>query len=121
VNTLNFLDANVWLAPVCGRHIYSERAREWLEKAREEKFVFCRFKQVTVLRLLTSTAVMGNVVRKMREAWDLWDNVCSDDRVAYLAEPEASWSGEGILSEHPMKFSKVMVKRKSNRINGRLI
>jgi len=32
---------------------------------------------------------MGNDVRKMREALDLWDKVCADDRVAYLAEPEA--------------------------------
>ena len=89
MNTLNFLDANVWLALVWGRHIHSERAREWLEKSPDEKFFFCRFTQLTVLRLLTSAAVMGNDVRKMREAWGLWDKVCADDRVAYLAEPEA--------------------------------
>jgi hypothetical protein len=33
--------------------------------------------------------VMGNDVRKMSEAWGLWDKVCADDRVAYLSEPEA--------------------------------
>src|SRR5438093_154409 len=32
---------------------------------------------------------MGSDVRKMVEAWDLWDMVCADDRVAYLSEPEA--------------------------------
>jgi len=32
---------------------------------------------------------MGNDVRKMPEAWELWDKVCADDRVAYLSEPEA--------------------------------
>jgi hypothetical protein len=37
MNTLNFLDANVWLALVWGRHIHSERARDWLEKSPEEK------------------------------------------------------------------------------------
>ena len=89
MNTLNFLDANVWLALLWGRHIHSERAREWLEKFPEEKFFFCRFTQLTVLRLLTSAAVMGNDVRKMPEAWELWDKVCADDRVAYLSEPEA--------------------------------
>src|SRR5258708_11061787 len=89
MNTLNFLDANVWLALLWGRHIHSERAREWLEKFPEEKFFFCRFTQLTVLRLLTSTAVMGNDVRKMPAAWELWDKVCADDRVAYLSEPEA--------------------------------
>jgi uncharacterized protein len=89
MNTLNFLDANVWLALLWGRHIHSERAREWLEKSSEEKFFFCRFTQLTVLRLLTSAAVMGSDVRKMSEAWPLWDKVCADDRVAYLSEPEA--------------------------------
>ena len=32
---------------------------------------------------------MGNDVRKMPEAWELWDKVCADDRVAYLSEPKA--------------------------------
>ena len=89
MNTLNFLDANVWLALLWGRHIHSERARDWLEKSSEEKFFFCRFTQLTVLRLLTSAAVMGSDVRKMSEALSLWDKVCADDRVAYLSEPEA--------------------------------
>ena len=89
MNTLNFLDANVWLALLWGRHTHSERAREWLEKFPEEKFFFCRFTQLTVLRILTSAAVMGNDVRKTPEAWELWDQVCADDRVAYLCEPEA--------------------------------
>jgi toxin-antitoxin system PIN domain toxin len=89
MNTLNFLDADVWLALLSGRHIHSERAREWFERSPEEKFFFCRFTQLTVLRLLTSAVVMGNDVRKMPEAWELWDKVCADDRVAYLSEPEA--------------------------------
>jgi predicted nucleic acid-binding protein len=32
--------------------------------------------------------MMGNDV-KMPEAWELWDKVFADDRVAYLSEPEA--------------------------------
>jgi toxin-antitoxin system PIN domain toxin len=87
MNTLNFLDANVWLALLWGRHMHSERAREWLESVPEEKFFYGRFTQLTVLRLLSSAAVMGPDVRKMSQAWDLWDKVCADDRVAYLSEP----------------------------------
>ena len=89
MNTLNFLDANVWIALLWGRHIHSEKAREWLERSSEEKFFYCRFTQLTVLRLLTSAVVMGNDVRKMPGAWELWDKVCADDRVEYLSEPEA--------------------------------
>jgi len=88
MNTLNFLDANVWLALIWDRHIHAERAREWHERSYEEKFFFCRFTQITLLRLLTSSAIMGQDVRKMSEAWDLWDQVCADDRVALLAEPD---------------------------------
>jgi hypothetical protein len=49
------------------RHIHSERARDWLEKLPEEKIFFCRFTQLTVLRLLTSAAVKGGDVRKVSE------------------------------------------------------
>jgi toxin-antitoxin system PIN domain toxin len=83
------LSANVWLALLWSRHIHSEKAREWLGGSPDEKFVFCRFTQLTILRLLTSAVVMGSDVREMPEAWELWDEVCADDRVAYLPEPEA--------------------------------
>jgi len=88
MNTLNFLDANVWLALLWNRHIHSEKAREWFERSSEEKFLFCRITQVTVLRLLTTASVMGNDVKTIPEAWDLWDKVCADDRIAFLSEPE---------------------------------
>ena len=44
---------------------------------------------MTVLRLLTAQAVMGKDVKKMHEAWDLWDRVYADDRIEFLSEPEA--------------------------------
>jgi len=87
MNTLNFLDANVWLALVWSRHIHSEKAKEWFENSGEEQFFFCRITQITVLRLLTTASVMGNDARKMSEAWGLWDKVCVDDRIAFLGEP----------------------------------
>jgi uncharacterized protein len=89
MNTLNFLDANVWLALLWSRHIHSEKAKEWFERSSEEKFLFCRITQITVLRLLTTATVMGSDVKKMPEAWALWDKVCADDRIAFLSEPEA--------------------------------
>ena len=88
MNTLNFLDANVWLALLWGRHVHSERARLWFEKAGEEQFFFCRFTQITVLRLLTTEQIMGKDARTMSEAWGLWDRVWADSRIAFLAEPD---------------------------------
>jgi uncharacterized protein len=93
MNILNFLDANVWLALLWSRHIHSERAGAWFERAGEEKFFFCRVTQITVLRLLTTPMVMGSDVKTMTEAWTLWDKVCADDRIALLAEPEAIETG----------------------------
>ena len=89
MNTLNFLDANVWLALIWSRHVHSEKARDWFARLDEEKFYFCRFTQLTVLRLLTTAAVMGSDVRNMPEAWALWDKACADDRIGFLAEPDA--------------------------------
>jgi uncharacterized protein len=88
MNALNFLDANVWLALLWSRHVHSERAKEWFDRSAEEQFFFCRFTQLTVLRLLTTESIMGKDVRSMSQAWDLWDKVCADPRIAFLAEPE---------------------------------
>lgn len=90
MNTLNFLDANVWLALIWSRHVHSERARSWFEQAgnKEEQFFFCRFTQITVLRLLTTDQVMGKETKTMAEAWSVWDRVWADTRIAFLPEPD---------------------------------
>lgn len=88
MNMLNFLDANVWLALIWERHEHAETARGWFEHAEGEEFYFCRFVQLTVLRLLTTAAVMGPDVRTMVGAWELWDQVAADDRIAFVPEPE---------------------------------
>lgn len=87
-NTLNFLDANVWLALLWNRHLHSEQARQWFESAAEERFFFCRFTQISVLRLLTTESVMGSDACAMTEAWNLWDRIWADDRIMFLPEPE---------------------------------
>lgn len=88
MNALNFLDANVWLALLWGRHVHSEKARAWFVGCAEEQFFFCRFTQLTVLRLLTTEAVMGSDVRDMSQAWELWDELAADPQIAFLPEPE---------------------------------
>jgi toxin-antitoxin system PIN domain toxin len=88
MNTLNFLDSNVWLALIWSRHAHSERAQTWFARAAEEQFFFCRFTQLTVLRLLTTESVLGKETKTMAEAWDLWDRVWADPRIAFLPEPD---------------------------------
>jgi toxin-antitoxin system PIN domain toxin len=88
MNTLNFLDANVWLALLWSRHLHSEKAREWFERSADEQFFFCRFTQITVLRLVTTKEIMGKDTQNMYEAWNLWDKVWADNRMAFLPEPD---------------------------------
>ena len=89
MNSLNFPDTNVWLALVWGRHSHAESARGWFEGAGQEQFFFCRFTQLALLRLLTTGPVMGRDVKTMTAAWQIYDQCCADDRIAFLAEPEA--------------------------------
>ena len=88
-NSLNFPDSNVWLALLWERHSHAEAAREWFDRAEDQQFLFCRFTQLTVLRLLTNPTVMGRDVKAMAEAWDLYDRCLEDERIAFLPEPEA--------------------------------
>ena len=88
MNTLNFLDANVWLALLWDRHAHSDRAREWFQGCDDEQFLFCRFTQITVLRLLTTKQVMGRDVKSRAGAWEVWDQLWSDDRISMLPEPD---------------------------------
>jgi toxin-antitoxin system PIN domain toxin len=86
MNTLNFPDSNVWLALIWSRHAHFEKAHSWFEEAAEEQFFFCRFTQLTVLRLLTTESVLGKETKTMPEAWAVWDRIWADPRVAFLPE-----------------------------------
>ena len=88
MNTLNFLDANVWLALLWSRHAHSDRARACFGRSADEQFFFCRFTQITVLRLVTTTEIMGKDTKNMSEAWNLWDKIWADHRIAFLQEPD---------------------------------
>jgi hypothetical protein len=89
MNSLSFLDTNVWLALVWGRHSHAEVARDWFDRSEDEHFFFCRFTQLALLRLLTTKAVMGQDVRTMPAAWEIYDRCCADERIAFLPEPES--------------------------------
>jgi uncharacterized protein len=78
------------MALIRSQHIHSERARAWFEQAgnNDARFFFCRFTQITTLRLLTTERVMGKDTKTMSEAWSLWDQIWADTRIAFLPEPE---------------------------------
>ena len=88
MSSLNFPDTNVWLALVWERHAYSGVAHAWFDACGEEQFLFCRFTQLGLLRMVTNKVVMGNDVQSMADAWDVYDACCADERIAFLDEPD---------------------------------
>jgi toxin-antitoxin system PIN domain toxin len=84
-----FPDVNVWIALTYGGHIHHSVAKSWFEGLdMEARVCFCRFTQLSLLRLLTTQAVMGSdEVMTQRQAWDAYDRWLTDGRVVFLDEP----------------------------------
>jgi predicted nucleic acid-binding protein len=82
---LSLLDVNVWLALVLSKHVHHSVASEWLALVDEPgTVVLCRSVQLSLLRLLTTAAVLapyGNPPLTNGEAWSICEEMASDDRV----------------------------------------
>jgi toxin-antitoxin system PIN domain toxin len=79
-------DVNVWIALTYSSHVHHRTAVKWLDRV-DGTLVFCRFTQVSFLRLLTHPRVMEQDVRTQTEAWDVYDAWLQDERVRFQAEP----------------------------------
>ena len=66
--------------------MHSGAAREWFSRQDENSFVFCRFTQVGLLRLLATSAIMGKDVRTIGEAWRVYDRWLEDGRIGMWPE-----------------------------------
>lgn len=92
-------DSNVWLALALSRHAHHASVRKWFEATLDPASVlFCRVTQQTLLRLLTNASVLkpyGNPPLTNQQAWDVYEALLADDRIAFRAdEPaglEARW------------------------------
>jgi uncharacterized protein len=83
-----FPDVNVWVALTWEGHIHHRVAREWFEALdAAASIAFCRFTQISLLRLLTTRAVMGADVMTQSEAWGAYDRWMQDDRILFVEEP----------------------------------
>lgn len=88
-----FPDVNVWIALAYRGHQHHPSANAWFSTLGGHKLYFCRFTQVAFLRLLTYPAVMHDEVMTQREAWRTYDMLCSDGRVTFQSEADASQVG----------------------------
>jgi toxin-antitoxin system PIN domain toxin len=80
-------DINVWLALSFGSHVHSVPAWEWFDSLRDDTVYFCRFTQLGLLRLQTTSGVMGPDCLTVQEAWRIYDNWLLDPHVAFCNEP----------------------------------
>lgn len=84
-----FPDINVWLALSYDRHAHHRTALRWFDHlAPMARLFFCRLTQLGLLRLLSSSAVMGpDLAKGQREAWTAYDSWLEDERIEFLEEP----------------------------------
>jgi toxin-antitoxin system PIN domain toxin len=83
-----FPDLNVWIALTYTKHSHYDCAQRWYTALPEDaQLCFCRFTQMSFLRLLTTPAVMGDEVLTQAGAWNLYDDWLREGGASYLEEP----------------------------------
>ena len=66
--------------------MHSDAAWAWFSRQEDNRFFFCRFTQLGLLRLLATSAVMGEDVRTIGQAWKVYDRWLEDSRVGIRQE-----------------------------------
>ena len=83
-----FPDINVWVALTYEGHSHHSEAKRWFAGLPPDStFVFCRFTQLGLLRLVTAKAVMSDEVMTQPQAWAAYDRWLEDPRVEFVDEP----------------------------------
>ena len=94
---MDLCDGNVWLALALSGHVHQPAAREWLDSIEEpEPVLFCRATQQSLLRLLTTAAVLApyeNPPLTNDEARAAYEAFAADDRIALAAKEPAGLQG----------------------------
>ena len=90
---MDLCDSSAWLALALSTHVHHGAARAWFEAVPDAGSVlFCRATQQTFLRLLTNASVLspyGNPPLTNRQAWEAYQALLADDRIAFRREEPA--------------------------------
>jgi toxin-antitoxin system PIN domain toxin len=81
------VDVGVWLAATWGRHARHHIARHWFDEQSDD-LILCRVTQMSLLRLVSNPAIMGEDAVTRSEAWRIIDQFWSDNRVLWAEEPD---------------------------------
>src|SRR5579863_1951401 len=105
-----FPDVNVWVALSFEGHVHHSVARDWFESLAPDddaRLCFCRITQLSLLRLLTTEAVMGeDEVLTQPAAWTVYDRWFEDPRTMFLDEPANLERKFRMLSRQPRPAAK---------------
>jgi hypothetical protein len=85
-------DVNLWLALGFQSHHHHGSAKAWMAAVRS--CCMCRVTQMAFLRLATNPGVLLNDAVPLPEAWQIYDEMISDERVVFGEEPadlESVW------------------------------
>lgn len=104
---LSFPDLNVWLALIYENHVHRAKALTWWNSPAPRRIGFTRFTQMGLLRLTTTAAVMNGQPLTMPEAWQTYDRLFEDGRVAIIPEPAGVETQFRRLSSLPTASPKV--------------
>lgn len=95
---MKLVDSNVWLALTLSKHVFHSSVHAWLAaETQAAELLFCRSTQQSLLRLLTTSAVLspyGVPALTNRQAWELYELLMADSRIAWSDEPaglESLW------------------------------
>ena len=77
----------MWLALAFDVHFHHLDAKRWFDGLPTGSFCFCRLTQQGFLRLASNPKVFKEDAVSLSEAWDLYDRILSDPRVAFVHEP----------------------------------
>jgi len=81
------VDVGVWLAATWGRHVHHLVAKQWFDEQSDD-LLLCRVTQMSLLRLISNPAIMGDDVVTRSGAWRVVDQFWSDNRVLWAEEPD---------------------------------
>jgi uncharacterized protein len=80
-------DINLWLALAFDFHVHHAPANAWFLGISSQT-CFCRYTQQGFLRLATNPSVFKNDVVSLKHAWQMYDTIVTDPRVAFADEPQ---------------------------------
>jgi toxin-antitoxin system PIN domain toxin len=86
-NSVDLLDANVWLALAAEAHIHHQRAQAYWNDEAYDVAAFCRLTQLAFLRHLTNKAIMGENRLTPCAAWTKCGDFLALPEVRLLQEP----------------------------------